>query len=285
MSLLGLALVLAAAVCHATWNFQLKRIGGGPELVWLFSALTVVIYAPLALWVLVSQAPSFGPQQLIWLAGSTALHMAYFLLLQVGYRKGDLSLVYPTARSTGPLLSTSFAVLFLGEIVSAQMALGAVGIVFGVLMLTTGGRVKGQQISTSLLFGLAAGGLIGSYTVWDAYAVSALLIPPLLLDYVSSVARSVLLAPMALKRRAVMRLQWRDHRAGLVIIALFNPLAYILVLYALSFTPVAYVAPTREVSVLLTVLAGSLLLGEGHLRHRMIWAGVILAGMGVLVTS
>ena len=60
MSLLGLALVLAAAVCHATWNFQLKRIGGGPELVWLFSALTVVIYAPLALWVLVTDKDYLG---------------------------------------------------------------------------------------------------------------------------------------------------------------------------------------------------------------------------------
>ncbi|WP_323765928.1 DMT family transporter [Marinovum sp.] len=285
MSLLGLALVLAAAVCHATWNFQLKRIGGGPELVWLFSALTVVIYAPLALWVLATQAPVFGPEQILFLAGSTGLHMAYFLLLQLGYRKGDLSLVYPTARSTGPLLSTSFAVLFLGEILTLQMALGALCIVFGVLMLTTGGRVKGQRVSTSLLFGLAAGGLIGSYTVWDAYAVSVLLISPLLLDYVSSVARVALLTPVALSRRATIRVQWRDHRAGLLIIALFNPLAYILVLYALTFTPVAYVAPTREVSVLLTVLTGSLLLGEGQLRHRLTWAVVILAGMGVLVTS
>ncbi|WP_425416973.1 hypothetical protein [Oricola indica] len=68
-------------------------------------------------------------------------------------------------------------------------------------------------------------------------------------------------------------------------IAIFNPLAYILVLYALTFTPVAYVAPMREVSVLLTVLAGSLLLGEGRLRPRLFWAAVILSGMTLLVTA
>lgn len=285
MSLLGLALVLAAAFCHATWNFHLKRVNGGPELVWLFSVVTVAIYAPLALWVLVTEAPGFSAAQIWVLAGSTALHLGYFLLLQVGYRKGDLSLVYPTARSTGPLLSTSFAVLFLGEVVNLQMALGALGIVFGVVMLTGGFRKSGKHVRTSILFGLAAGGLIGSYTVWDAYAVSVLLISPLLLDYVSSAARVLLLAPTAHRRRAVIRAQWRDHRTAVILIALFNPLAYILVLYALTFTPVAFVAPTREVSVLLTVLAGSLFLGEGHLRQRMTWAVVILAGMGVLVTA
>ena len=285
MSIAGFALVLAAAFCHATWNFFVKRINGGPELVWLFSVLSVLLYLPVAIWIVVAERPVLGLWEAGFILGSAALHLGYFLLLQTGYRKGDLSLVYPTARATGPVLSTSFAVLFLGESVTPGMALGAGIIVFGVMMLTGGVKAGPRGAIPSLLFGLGAGALIGSYTAWDAYAVSVLFVPPLLLDYMSSVGRVVLLAPAARRNRGLLRQHWRDHRAGVIAIAVFNPLAYILVLYALTFTPVAYVAPIREISVLLTVLAGSLLLGEGFLRRRLGWAVVILAGMGLLISA
>ena len=285
MSILGFALVLAAAFCHATWNFYVKRINGGPELIWLFSLLSMVIYLPLAVWVFAAESPNFDTQKIGFVIGSVVLHLAYFLLLQSGYKWGDLSLVYPTARATGPVLSTTFAVLFLGEVVTFQMAMGAIVLIYGVMMLTGGPERGGRKVPTSLLFGLGAGLLIGSYTAWDAYAVSALLIPPLLLDYASSVGRVSMLAPIAYRKRALVRQHWQTQRFGLFVIAIFNPLAYILVLYTLQFTPVAYVAPTRELSVLLTVLAGSLLLKEGHLQRRLFWAVVILIGMVILVSA
>ena len=141
------------------------------------------------------------------------------------------------------------------------------------------------QAALSLGFGVGAGLLIGSYTAWDAYAVSVLLIPPLLIDYVSSLGRSVLLAPIAYRRRRQVHAIWKDHKLGVIAVAVFNPLAYILVLVALTFTPVVYVAPIRELSVLLTVLMGSVLLREGHLRRRLFWAAVILMGVVTLATS
>lgn len=285
MSLSGLVLVLAAAFCHAGWNVLVKRVDGGAELIWLFSAVSAVLYLPLAAWILVVQAPPLGPWQVAFILGSAALHLGYFLLLQTGYRRGDLSLVYPTARATGPLLSGAFAVLFLGETVTARMAAGAAVIVLGVLMLTGGPRRDLGRAPASLLFGLGAGALIGSYTAWDAHAVATLMVPPLLLDYASSLGRAGLLLPVARRRRALVRRHWARHRGAVLGIAVLNPLAYILVLQALTFTPVAYVAPLREVSVPLAVLAGSLLLGEGGLRRRLGWALVILAGMAVLVTA
>ncbi len=285
MSFSGLALVLTAAFCHATWNFQVKRIGGGAELIWLFSVVSVLIYLPVAIAIVLVQRPVFGPWQVAFITGSAVLHLGYFLLLQTGYRKGDLSLVYPTARATGPLLSTSLAVLLLGETVTIWMLVGAGMIVIGVLMLTGGIRRGGSRAPASLLFGLAAGALIGSYTAWDAYSVSSLLVPPLLLDYVSSLGRVALLAPVAQRKWPTVRTHWSSHKAAVIAIAVFNPLAYILVLYALTFTPVAYVAPTREVSVVLTVLARTLLLGEGKLTERLAWAMVIMAGMAILVTA
>lgn len=285
MSVSAFALVLAAAFCHATWNFFVKRINGGPELIWLFSTISVLVYLPLVLLSLLVQRPEIGPWQIGFMLGSIALHLGYFTLLQAGYRKGDLSLVYPIARATGPMLSTALAVVFLDQSVGPQMALGAGIIIAGVLMLTGGVRRNAAHLSASLAFGLCTGLLIGSYTAWDAYAVAVLAVPPLLLDYASNLGRMVLLAPVARQRWGTVRRQWRDHRGGVLVIALLSPLAYILVLYVLTYTPVAYVAPLREVSVLLSVLAGSLLLHEGHLRDRLIWAGVILVGMVVLISA
>ncbi|MCF8478699.1 MAG: DMT family transporter [Pseudolabrys sp.] len=285
MTILGFGLVLAAACCHAIWNFFVKRINGGPELVWLFSVLSVALYLPIALVIFFQSAASFDLWQGAFIAGSALLHLGYFLLLQQGYRRGDLSLVYPTARATGPVLSSSFAVVILGEALTAQAAVGGIVIVAGVLCLTGGLARAGKNVGPSLLFGLTAGGLIGGYTVWDAHTVAALSVPPLLLDYASSVGRSLVLAPVAARRKELVKGYWREHRAGVIAIAAFNPLAYILVLYALTFTPVVYVAPTRELSVLITVMLGSIVLGEGDLRRRLIWAAVILLGVALLATA
>lgn len=285
MTFLALSLVLAAACCHATWNFLVKQVNGGPELVWLFSVIAAVIYFPVALWVYLTTQTDFGIEALAFCIASALLHLGYFLLLQQGYRKGDLSLVYPTARATGPLLSTGFAVALLGERLSWPVALGGLAIIVGVVFLTGGFRRNAAHMTRSLAFGLGAGFLIGSYTVFDAYGVQTLLIPPLLLDYTSSLLRSVALAPVAMRRKEQVRAQWRDHKIAVIAIAVFNPLAYILVLIALTFTPVVYVAPMREVSVLLTVMLGTIVLGEGDFRSRMGWALLILAGMTLLSIS
>lgn len=285
MSLSGFLLVFAAALCHATWNVFVKKVSGGPVFLWLFSLVASLIYLPFAAYILLVERPSFDLWQLLFIAGSALLHLAYFSLLQAGYRRGDLSVVYPTARATGPLLSSAFALLFLGESLSPQIAAGGLVIVFGVLMLGGGIRPGARQVTTSLFFGIAVGTLIGSYTAWDAYAVSVLLIPPLLMDYATTLGRVILLAPTARSNRAEVRRQWREEKPALFIVAIFSPLAYILVLYAMTFTPVVYVAPTREISVLLAVIAGSIWLGEGHLRRRLGWALVIFLGVVTLATA
>ncbi|MTI15954.1 hypothetical protein E1162_01735 [Rhodobacteraceae bacterium RKSG542] len=284
MSLLGFALVFTAALCHATWNYYVKRINAGGELVWLFSAFAAVIYLPPAAYFFI-QAPQFGFVEVAVVCISAALHIGYFLLLQAGYRHGDLSQVYPTARATGPMISTTLAVILLGESMSLQMIVGAVVIIFGIFMLTGGIKSLGKGTGVSIGFGIGSGLFIGSYTVWDAYAVSTLMIAPLLLDYFSNIARAVMLSPLAFRRRSLVSKIWREHKGGVLIISVFSPLAYILVLIAFTFTPVVYVAPLRELSVLMSVLMGSILLGEGHLKERMVWAMVIVFGVLVLASS
>jgi drug/metabolite transporter (DMT)-like permease len=285
MSLVALLLVIAAAVCHATWNFFIKRINGGPELIWLFSLVSLPVYGPVAIWLLVTQRPDMSAIGWSFILGSVFLHLAYLLLLQTGYRKGDLSLVYPVARATGPVLSSAFAVALLGEVISLQMGIGAATIICGVFFLTGGVKGSGKRAGTSLAFGVGTGVLIGSYTAWDAYAVSVLALPPLLLEVASNLGRAALLTPIAARRKELVKQHWRNHKGAVVIIAVLNPLAYILVLYAMRIAPVTYVAPIRELSVLLTVLAGSLLLGEGHLRWRLAWAALIFAGITILASA
>jgi len=143
MSGLAFALVLTAAFLHAGWNFLLKRISAGPEFVWLFSVLVLVIYLPVAVVVWIIEKPKFDLVSSGFILGSALMQLAYFLLLQQGYRRGDLSLVYPTARATGPFLSTLFAVILLGEALTPQIAAGAAAIIGGVFFLTGGMRRSG----------------------------------------------------------------------------------------------------------------------------------------------
>jgi drug/metabolite transporter (DMT)-like permease len=285
MTPFALTLVISAAFFHATWNLFVKRIDGGPALIFLAALVTAVLYLPVAVYVVVTQQPVISPLVIVFILGSAAIHLAYFLLLQQGYRKGDLSIVYPIARSTGPLLAIGFGVVFLSERMSLQIAVGGLIVILGVLFLANGFRRRASHLTLSLMFGLGVGLLIGSYTAWDAYAVSTLAISPIILDYPSSLFRAAVLTPYAMRRKAQVAAVWREHKVGVLVIGIFSPLAYILVLYVLTFTPVVYVAPTRELSVVISVLFGSLLLGEGDLKRRLGWASVIVVGVALLATG
>ncbi|MDQ6832773.1 MAG: DMT family transporter [Chloroflexota bacterium] len=287
MTVLALSLVLSSAVLHATWNLFAKRAGGGAAFVWLFNALSALIYAPFALGAFLVQRPHIGPVEIAFMAGSTVLHTVYFLTLQRGYRVGDLSLVYPIARGTGPALSTTAAILIFGERPTPVAIGGALLIAVSVFALTGGGRRSSDPARrrTAVIYGLITGVLIASYTLWDKRAVSALLIPPLLFDWTNALGRTVLLTPHALRHWETIRVEWRDHRRAVFVVAIFSPLAYILVLTALVFTPVSYIAPAREISILIGTIMGARLLSEGDSRRRMIAAGGMVLGVIALAVG
>lgn len=285
MTLTALFLVLTAAFCHATWNFYVKRIGGGAELIWLISVLSNIFYLPWVIYIFMVEKPQLGLYALFCVFISGIIHTVYFSLLQRGYRHGDLSLVYPLARSTGPVISMILAVLFLGEVVNAQIITGSAIIITGIFFLTGGFSKRAGNVTASIGYGLVVGICIGGYTAWDAYVVSIVMVSPVLLDYASNTFRSIFLAPVAIRRRHAVKALWNDHRGGVILIALLSPLAYILFLYAITFTPVTLLAPVRETSVLISVLMGSILLGEGHLKRRLLWSAVIVGGVSLLATA
>ena len=285
MTGLALGLVLAAAFIHASWNFLLKKSGGGTGLITAASLLSLALYAPVVLagtWV---QGYDFKPIHLALMCGSGMIHTAYFLMLDRAYRSGgDLSIVYPLARSTGPLLTIVVAVLVLGER-PGPFAIGGALLIGASALLLTGNPFAWHKSEArqAVGFALLTGFTIACYTIWDKASVATFLIPPLLFDWGTNGFRCCVLLPLTRHRApGAMARAWREQRAVVVTIALLSPLSYILVLTAMVFTPVSLVAPAREVSILFAALMGAHLLREGDLARRVVAAiGMVLGIAGL----
>jgi drug/metabolite transporter (DMT)-like permease len=280
MSALALALVLAAAVIHATWNFLLKRSGGGTVFVWWFATLSAAIYAPLTLAVVWWTQPAMGWTHVGLMFTSAALHTGYYMLLDRGYRSGDLSLVYPLARGSGPLITVLCAVLLLQEQPSAVAVAGALLIGCGAVLLTGDLRqLRARGSLPAVGFALLTGCMIASYTLIDKIAVAAYLVPPILQDWAANLGRVVLMTPMALALKSELRPTWQRAKRDIIAVAVLCPLSYILVLSAMVFTPVSYVAPAREISILVAAIMGTQLLAEGDTARRLSAAMAMVGGI------
>jgi len=293
VSATALALILVAAVAHATWNLFSKQAAtaGASSFVWLMSLAATGLYAPVVAVSVLLSPPRLTPLDWVFMAGTGLLQVGYFLFLQAGYRLGDLSLVYPLGRGSGALLAALAGIVLLGERPGPAGVTGIVLVVLGVLVLGAPGRggdpaapprpgtPATPRLSRAIVFALVTGTFIASYTLWDKYAVSTLQVPPLIQGYASLPVMALVLAPSALRQRSRTTRVWRDFRRQVTGAAVLSPLAYILVLIAMSFTAVSAVAPAREVSVLAGVLLGRRLLGEGGLARRLTAAAAIAAGI------
>lgn len=201
MTGLALLLLICAAFFHATWNFISKKTSGGAVFVWLFNVVASIIYIPVVIAVLWITKFSFNWDYIIFMLGSAVIHVGYFLLLNKGYNAGDLSLVYPLARGTGPLLSTLAAIFFLGEHPSFIALAGTLFIAVGVfLLLGNPAKYAESKASSAILFAIFTGFFIAGYTLWDKYAVSNMAVPPILLYWGATVGQALLMLPYALKK-------------------------------------------------------------------------------------
>jgi drug/metabolite transporter (DMT)-like permease len=292
VSATALALILVAAVAHATWNLFSKQASaaGASSFVWLMSLAATGLYAPVVAVSVLLSPPRLSLLDWVFMAGTGLLQVGYFLFLQAAYRLGDLSLVYPLGRGSGALLAALAGITVLGERPGPAGITGIVLVVVGVLVLGAPGRGDSPaparpgaparpRLSRAIIFALVTGMFIASYTLWDKYAVSTLKVPPLIQGYASLPVMALVLAPSALRQRSRTKRVWRGYRRQVSGAAVLSPLAYILVLIAMSFTAVSAVAPAREVSVLAGVLLGRRLLGEGSLARRLTAAASIAAGI------
>ncbi len=276
----AIGLVLTSAVLHAWWNLYAKRAGGSTAFSWIFTTLSAIIFLPAVIILVIVESPVIGVTQMVFMFGTACIHSLYFTLLEQGYKVGDLSLVYPLARGTGPLLATALAILLLGERPSMVAIAGAVLIAASIFFLTGDPRkLRSSGAGKAVVFALLTGVTIAAYTLWDKHAVSVLLIPPLMLDWASAAGRSLMLLPYVHRHRDLVRQAWTNYRREAFGVAILSPISYMLLLTALVFSPVSYVAPFRQVSILIGAALGARLLSESDPRRRLASAGLMMFGV------
>ncbi len=285
----ALALVLTAALVHAIWNLAAKGVQGrGAQFVFLYTSVSAVACTPFAIGYLLVEHEH---PRWIWLVAAIVTgccHVAYGIVLQHGYTVGDLSVVYPVARGSGPLVTVLVAVAVLGERPGLLGLVGALLIVAGVFVVGTVGRnrvgVDHAARRAGLVWGLLTGVTIAAYTLWDDHSVTALAVPPLAYFSAAVVLQSAMLSPYALRRDDTWQL-WSDHRREVLIVGILSPLAYLLVLFAMRLAPVSLVAPAREISIVFGGLGAWLILREPNPMRRLVGSVVVLAGIAAIALS
>ncbi|MDS2172282.1 DMT family transporter [Nesterenkonia sp. CL21] len=287
MSTGALALILTAAVFHAVWNLAAKTARGDTAVfVWCYFTLGGLLCLPVGLVQMLRTGAAYGWELVAAALVSAVIHIGYATLLQTGYRRADLGVVYPVARGVGPVLTMVVAVGLLGERPGIAALTGGAVVVGGILIVT-GRRLlrRGDRLRTGLLYGSATGAAIAAYTLWDSFAVTALGLEPILYFALSSVLQSAVMLPWVLRRRSLIRPTWRTDRRPVIVVAVLSPLAYILVLYAMATTPVALVAPVRESSIVIGALLAWWLFKEPDPVRRTLGAAVVCAGIGLVVSG
>jgi uncharacterized membrane protein len=290
MPLSALALVVLAGLIHASWNIGAKKADGDVRFVAFTALVLMVFWAPVGVWVGWQQVPLWGVIEWALVLASALIHVGYFIVLLRGYKKADLTVVYPLARGSGPLLSSMVAIVFLGEQISALGLVGILGVVCGVFLIAGGPGLwkaahdpqQQARVRTGIFYGASTGLFIASYTVIDGYAVKVALMSPILVDYVGNLLRLVFLLPTLLRDRTVVAQMWREQRRYALIVGIFSPVSYVLVLYAMQVAPLSHVAPAREVSMLFAALLGGHLLGEKDRGLRILGAALIAMGVMAL---
>ena len=283
MSTVAFALVITSAFAHAGWNFLLKRSEHKIGFLWSAGGVAVaVMVVPAIVFAFVDEP---GWRGVGFGAASGVIHGAYGMSLSRGYQLGELSSVYPVSRGMGPALVPLFAVVLFDEHVSVVAGIGIGLIVFGIYAIHIDHRL--WRDVTHPLRALAApatrialltGTLIACYSLWDKAALDYL--SPVTLNGFSMAGHFLVLTPVVLATgRQGMRGEWRLRGRGIVAAGVLVPLAYTLVLVALTTSQVSYIAPVREVGIVIGAFLGVVFLGEGYGITRVLGSALIVTGV------
>ncbi|PKB80235.1 MAG: hypothetical protein BZY88_09235 [SAR202 cluster bacterium Io17-Chloro-G9] len=290
MTGLSLSLVLFASLAHSTWNLLLKRSGDKEVFVCCLLATSSLLLAPLGavlLWLNPIQGAGWW-----YVLATIILHILYFVLLGRGYTQGDLSLVYPIARGVGPMLVPVLAVVFLDETVALPAILGIAAIVAGIYILAWWGNFRmvlrrPMEFLTdgATRYAILTGVTIAAYALVDKKGVGH--VQPFLYMYLMTLGSAVGLFPYILRNRGVgvVRQEWQTNVGPILAAGLLTFLGYGLVLTAFSLSRVSYVAPAREVGIVIGVLMGVFLLKEPFGSGRLLGSGFILGGLVLIALS
>lgn len=306
MTLASLALLLAAAGFHAAANTLIKRARDKLAFAWWTLGVASIVGLPLW-WML----PDVEPAAWLTVLVSGLLEAVYFFALTRAYSLGDLSQVYPIARGSAQPFAVLWGFLFLTERPTAVGLAGVLVIVLGLYLVNLSSLSDWKRPllgfrSPAARWALLTGLLISTYSAVDKqgmkffdpivylYLILAVGCIALMPQWVSPTRRAALIREILPDRRAAAnphvaatRLVWHNSSRAIAIAAasLLGAAAYVLVLAALRISPVSYVAPVREVSVVIGSWIGVHFLREqgGALRilaSALIVAGVLLIAFG-----
>jgi len=284
MPLAALLLVLGAAVCHSAWNLLVKTDARRLEIQSGALVVGVVLCSP-ALLIHPLTEVSRSAWAAILLSG--VFETAYVFALTAAYGAGDLSLVYPVARGTPPLLVVPLAVVLLGERPSAQGLAGIGLVVVGIYASHAGlvggrpaTRANGRALGLALLTGVFTAG----YSLVNKLGVG--LVPVPLYAFLVFGVDAALIHVVRWVRGGLTPPLGRDAPRGrTVAVGVLMMAAYLAVLAAMTMAPVSYVVAAREVSVVVTAALGALILHEPHSAARITGAAVIFAGLVVIALA
>ncbi len=297
-------LVAISAVLHLAWNVRLKTAGDPLRAATIGMVAASVGIVPLGVAVWLAQGAVPLPVEGILLGvASGVVEAAYFILLAAAYRRGDLSVVYPVARGTAPLLAVVIGVWLLGERLGVAGSLGVVLLLVGFLVLqrpwraVAAARAAGRDAgsgavglrrtaaNSAILFALATGVTIATYSAIDRVGTRAIdpfpyaailwvICSVVLVGWVAFIAGGDLLryGPEAARRAAV---------GGWLTLV-----AYLCILFALSVAPLSGVAPLRESATVFAAAWGSVRMGEASDRSevvRRVGASALIVGGALLL--
>jgi drug/metabolite transporter (DMT)-like permease len=283
MSGLALGIVLAAAFLHAGWNYLLKKSQKKIVFTWWFLLVALVLYFPMFLY--------FWPKTIISTQGLACifatglLHFLYFWFMGGAYERGDLSLVYPLARGSGPLFVPFLAVVLIHEQLSFPGMLGIALVVFGIYVIHLP-SFSGQSFLEPFrairgggsLWALCTGGTIAAYSLVDKVGVGW--VHPPVYIYLMFVITWLLLSPYVLaKKRMWLKKEWLINRYTILTVGFLVLGTYLMVLFAMQMTKVSYVVAVREVSIVFSALYGIFWLKEKHGGQKLIGACFITMGV------
>ena len=277
------AMILTAALAHAVWNIASKYKREDTLIfVWAYSCVSVLLWLPASLFFIVQGHHQPDWRLAVGAVVSSVLHIAYSLILQAGYERAELGVVYPIARGSGPVLTMLIATQFMEERLSASTLPGALLVIAGIFVVTGNPFRRGSRSLRGILWGAATGTAIAGYTLWDGYSVTYLHLDPVSYYASTLLLQSLFLTPGVMRRRSGIPTAVRTDILPVLIIAVFSPLAYILVLTAMQIMPIALVAPLRESSIIFGSLLSYWLFREDHLARRITGAVIVLTGIALI---
>jgi drug/metabolite transporter (DMT)-like permease len=266
------AIVLGAALLHALWNAVVKGAGDKTVVLGLIAlghvvpGLVIVLLAPWPGWA-------------IWpyVVASTVIHWGYYYFLNIGYRLGDLSVIYPIARGLAPVLIALGAQVWIGETLPPLAWVGILCVSGGIMVLTRG-VFAGALPVTGVLAALACAVMVASYSLVDGIGVR---LSTNALAYVGWLfVLEIIVAVFIFSTRGARLRAVPPRTIALGLLGgVISGTAYGLVLYAKTLAPLGIVSALRETSVIFAAMIGVLWFGEGPKGNRLVAGTIVAAGI------